>query len=61
MPNDNPLSEIPLGFGMALAKNQAALSRFGMLSIAEQKSVIEGTHQIASKQDMQAYVQALVE
>ncbi len=61
MNNDNGFADIPLGFGMALAKNQAAMSRFGMLSKDEQNAVIAGTHQIASKQDMQAYVQSLVE
>jgi len=52
--------EIPLGFGMALAQNREAMNRFAGLSGAEQQALIERTHGIRSKEEMQAFVQSLV-
>jgi len=53
--------EMPLGLGMALAQNLAAMNRFATLSPAEQKAVIARTHSIGSKEEMQAYVQSLLQ
>lgn len=50
------LSELPLGFSMALAKNPDALQRFSQLPDEEKRSVINGTHKINSKTEMQEYV-----
>ncbi len=51
--------EIPMGLGMALAQNREAMDRFATMSPAAQQSVIEHTHQITSKKEMQAYVASL--
>ena len=48
--------EIPMGLGMALAQNHAAMEVFAAMPPASQQSVIEHTHQISSKREMQAYV-----
>lgn len=51
--------EIPMGLGMALAENLNAMEYFASLSPAQQQAVIERTHQIRSKQEMQSFVQSL--
>ena len=53
--------ELPLGFGMALAHHADAMKYFSSLSKEEQKQIINHTHTINSKQEMQAYVQSLTE
>lgn len=51
--------EIPMGLGMALAQNRDAMDRFAAMTPAAQQDVIEHTHQITSKKEMQAYVASL--
>ena len=53
------LSELPMGFGMALAKNTKALTAFASLSEERRRAVIDGTHAIRSKREMQQYVDGL--
>ncbi len=50
------MRELPMGFGMALMKNQKAYENFCSFSSQKQDSIIEHTHQIASKKEMQAFV-----
>lgn len=52
---------VPLGFGMALAQNSLAMDYFSALSESERQSVINGTHNIRSKKEMQNFVQQLAE
>lgn len=52
---------IPMGFGMALAQNSRAMAYFSSLSEEQRKSIIDGTHSINSKQEMQSYVNNLVD
>ena len=52
--------DLPLGFGMALAQNTAALQRFGALSRAEQREIINRAEAVRSKQEMDALVAQLV-
>ncbi|HAN22091.1 MAG: hypothetical protein A2Y15_03810 [Clostridiales bacterium GWF2_36_10] len=52
---------IPLGFGMALAQNSHALDYFSSLSDSQRQTIIDGTHNIRSKQEMQRYVQQLAD
>jgi hypothetical protein len=54
-------SEIPMGLGMALAQNLPAMNRFASMSKAEQQAIIARTHSIGSKEEMQAYVQSLLQ
>lgn len=51
--------ELPLGFGMALAQNEAAMKRLESLSEAEKQSVLAKTHNVNSKQQMQQLVDSL--
>ena len=48
--------DIPLGFGMALAQNSEAMTRFSALTEQQRRQLIEGTHSVRSKKEMQAYV-----
>jgi hypothetical protein len=51
--------ELPLGFGMALAQNEPAMRRFETLSEAEKQSIIQQTHSVTSKREMQQLVDSL--
>lgn len=53
-------SEIPMGLSMALAQNLNAMNRFSSLPREEQQRIIDHTHAIRSKAEMQAYVQSLL-
>lgn len=52
--------ELPLGFGMALAQNEAAMRQFEALSEAEKQAVIQRTHNVRSRQEMQQLVASLL-
>lgn len=52
-------SEIPMGLGMALAKNLKSMAYFSSLSKKEQEQIINHTHEINSKKEMQSYVESL--
>ena len=53
--------ELPLGLGMALAQNEAAMKQFEALSEAEKKSFTERAHTVRSKQEMRRLVAGLAE
>ncbi|MBP0956617.1 MAG: hypothetical protein J5997_04525 [Oscillospiraceae bacterium] len=48
--------DIPLGFGMALAQNSEAMTRFSAMTEEQRRQLIESTHSVRSKKEMQAYV-----
>lgn len=51
--------EIPMGLGMALAKNTEAMAYFSSLTPQHQREIISQTHQIQSKKEMQSFVDSL--
>ncbi len=51
---------IPMGLGMALAQNTKAMQYFASLPAQEQQTIIENTHNIRSKQEMQSFVNSLI-
>ncbi len=51
---------IPIGLSMALAQNPEAIKKFAILSEKQQKEIIEGTHSIKSKEEMQRYVNEFI-
>ncbi len=53
--------ELPLGFGMALAQNEAAMKSFEALSEDEKKAIIQKTHSVSSKAEMRSLVNSLTE
>ena len=53
--------EIPMGLGMALAKSPDAMQVFASMPPARQQALIEQTHQIRSKQEMNALVERMMQ
>lgn len=53
-------NDIPLGLGMALAKDVTAMNYFASLPQNQKDEIIAHTHQIKSKREMQAYVDSLI-
>ncbi|NLH01348.1 MAG: hypothetical protein GX488_05530 [Clostridiales bacterium] len=51
--------EMPLGLGMALMKNPDALRNYSKMTYEQKQAIIEHTHSISSKADMEAYVRTL--
>ncbi len=54
-------NDIPMGLGMALAQNVEAMNYFSSLSQDEKNRIIEHTHQIGSKEEMQSFVNTFSE
>ena len=54
-------SDLPLGFGMALAQNETAMKQFESLNENQKLSVINKTRKINSKHEMQSFVNCLSE
>jgi len=52
--------DMPMGLDIALAKNTKAADYFYALPEATQKQIMDHTHTISSKEEMQAYVDSLV-
>lgn len=53
-------NEMPVGFAMALAMNPDAMQKFGALSEEQKQEIISGTHTVKSRDEMQRYVDSLV-
>ncbi len=51
--------ELPMGFGAALIQNELAMKNFEALTEEEKLAVIEKTHRIQSKSQMQSFVNGL--
>lgn len=52
-------TELPLGFGMALAQNEAAMQKFEGMTEAEKQAFLQRTHNVRSKAEMQQLVAGL--
>jgi len=52
-------TELPLGFGMALAQNEAAMHRFESLTETEKQAVLRQVHNVHSKAEMRQLVSGL--
>lgn len=50
---------LPLGFGMALAQNEAAMKRFKSMTEPEKQALIARCRQVKSKREMQQLVNRL--
>lgn len=51
-----PTDELPIGFGVALAKNEAALAKFGQMTERERRQVLFDARHIRDRAAMQALV-----
>lgn len=54
------MGDLPIGFGMALSRNPKAMEYFAQLPVERRHAIIEGTHQIRSKEEMHNYVNNMV-
>jgi hypothetical protein len=52
---------IPLGFGMALAQNDAAMNYFSSLDEQGKRQVVDNCHNVHSKSEMRQYVSNLTD
>lgn len=52
---------IPMGLGMALAKDLNAMNYFSSLGHEQQQEIIDHTHVIQSKNEMQQFVSHIAE
>lgn len=58
--NGLPFTDLPLGFGMGLAMNEAALSGYAGLTEAQKERVILRCKDARTKKEMQDIVDSLV-
>ena len=50
---------LPLGLGMALAQNEAAMHSFESMTEAQKLAIIDRTHSVNSRDEMQRLVASL--
>ncbi len=48
--------KVPIGFGMALAQNQAAMLRYAQLDEQEKQSILNQAHNVRSEKEMYTLV-----
>lgn len=53
-------TELPMGFGIALAMNPKAMEKFALLPESKKQEIISGTHSVTSKEEMHRYVEKIV-
>ena len=51
--------DVPIGLGVALAKNEAALAAFNALDEDRRRCFISGARAVRSKEEMRNYVSSL--
>lgn len=52
-------NELPMGLSMALARNTEALDRFASMTPEQQQRIIDRTHTVESKAEMQQLVRQI--
>ena len=53
--------DLPMGFGIALAQNEQAMKKFEALTEEEKQAVVQKTHTVSSKREMQSLVKSLTD
>ena len=48
--------KVPIGFGMALAQNEAAMIRYSQLTDREKKNILNRAHSARSQEEMYSLV-----
>ncbi len=51
--------EVPIGFGMALAQNQAAVNAYAMMTKEQKSAVLAKAHAARSEKEMRQIISAL--
>ena len=52
--------KMPVGLMMSLAQNPDTMVKFANLSDTKKQEIIDGTHQISSKEEMHQYVNKIL-
>ena len=53
------LASLPIGFGLALSANAAAMNRYAHLSEAQKQEILSKAHNVRSEEEMYALVASL--
>ena len=56
---DKDYRDVPLGLGMALARNMSAMERFSFMSDAQRKNVLEKASAVHSRNEMTQLVDSI--
>lgn len=56
---ERPFNDVPLGLGMALARNMSAMERFSFMSEAQRKQVLERAGSVHSRGEMTQLVDSI--
>ena len=51
--------KVPIGFGMALAQNEAAMQRYAQLNEEEKQSILDQAHNVRSEKEMYTLVASI--
>ena len=51
--------KVPIGFGMALAQNTAAMNRYAQLSEVQKQEILNKAHNVKSESEMYSLVAGL--
>lgn len=51
--------KVPIGFGMALAQNEAAMLRYAQLPEQQKQDILNRAHNVRSEQEMYSLVDGL--
>lgn len=51
--------KVPIGFGMALAQNEAAMVRYAHLDASQRQDILNRAHNVRSEQEMYTLVASL--
>lgn len=54
-----PSASLPIGFGLALSSNTAAMNRYGHLTEAQKQEILNKAHDVRSEKEMYALVASL--
>jgi len=49
-------SNVPVGFGLALSSNTAAMNRYAHLSLGQRQEILDKAHNVRSEEEMYALV-----
>lgn len=56
---DKNYNDVPLGLGMALARNMSAMERFSFMSDAQRKDILEKASAVNSRNEMTQLVDSI--
>ncbi len=53
--------KIPIGFGLALSANTAAMNRYAQLSDSEKQQILDKAHHARSEKEMHQIVNSIIQ